>query len=76
MRKEEHEMKKEYIEPEIKIFQFLLPDEIMNEYYSYKVGDNDNIVDDDEEESGESGAKPFDWDFSHDWDLGWEKDEE
>lgn len=57
-------MKKEYIEPEIKIFQFLLPDEIMNEFNSFKEGDN-------EDESGESGAKQFDWDFSHDWNFDW-----
>lgn len=57
-------MKKEYIEPEIKIFQFLLPDEIMNEFNSFKEGDN-------EDESGEAGAKPFDWDFSHDWNSDW-----
>lgn len=64
-------MKKEYIEPEIKIFQFLLPDEIMKEFDSTKMGDNDNIDDDDEGESGEAGAKPFDWDFSHDWNFDW-----
>ena len=64
MRKEEHEMKKEYIEPEIKILQFLLPDEIMNEFNSFKEGDN-------EDESGEAGAKQFDWDFSHDWNSDW-----
>ena len=42
---------------------------------SLQSGDPTNpVVDDDE--TVEQNAKPFDWDFSHDWDLGWEKDEE
>lgn len=42
---------------------------------SLQSGGPTNPVDDDGE-TVEQNAKPFDWDFSHDWDLGWEKDEE
>jgi len=41
---------------------------------SLQAADPTNPGDDDE--TVEQNAKPFDWDFSHDWDLGWEKDEE
>ena len=52
---------------------FISPDELMKEYVSYDEGGEE----DDEEESGEAGAKPFDFsnEWSSDWSHEWETEE-
>lgn len=66
-------MKKDYIVPDIEIVMFISPNELMKEYVSYPEGDEE----DDEEESGPAGAKPFDFsnEWSSDWNHSWDNGE-
>lgn len=66
--------KAEYLKPTTKIVimpggTILADDENWSLNQTPEGGDGEVLPDDEL-------AKPFDWDFSHDWDLGWEKDEE